>query len=172
MSYTRVFIHGLESTSQGTKGVFFRTRYPDMILDDFTGPLESRMNKLTDLLSHKDSLILVGSSYGGLMAAMFAARFPERVRKMILLAPALILPEFEPYRSHRLDMPVTLYHGMADDIISPAQVRIIAEECYRNLTYHLVDDDHTLMRVFTGIPWDDLLQSQRAEKPIKSLTSP
>ena len=158
MSCTRVFIHGLESTSQGTKGVYFRTRFPDMILEDFTGPLESRMDKLTAILSHKDSLILVGSSYGGLMAAMFAARFPERIHKMILLAPALSLPEFEPYRSHRLDMPVTLYHGKADDIVPPDPVRIIAEECFKNLTYRLVDDDHTLGRIFTGIPWDDLLQ--------------
>ncbi|MDQ5986535.1 MAG: hypothetical protein CSYNP_02265 [Syntrophus sp. SKADARSKE-3] len=159
MSCTRVFIHGLESTSQGHKGVYFRTHYPDMIIDDFTGPLESRMDKLTDILSHKDSLILVGSSYGGLMAAMFAARFPERVRKMILLAPALILPEFEPYQSQHLNMPVTLYHGKSDDIVPPTPVRIIAEECFRNLTYHLVDDDHSLMGVFTGIPWDDLLHS-------------
>ena len=32
MDVTRVFIHGLESSSRGTKGVFFRDRYPDMII--------------------------------------------------------------------------------------------------------------------------------------------
>ena len=36
MTATRVFIHGLESTSQGTKGVYFRERYPDMIINDYT----------------------------------------------------------------------------------------------------------------------------------------
>ena len=62
---TRVFIHGLESSSKGTKGVFFRERYPDMIIEDFHGTLEQRMDKLNSLLYKKSSLIMVGSSYGG-----------------------------------------------------------------------------------------------------------
>ncbi len=158
MQQTRVFIHGLESTSQGTKGVYFRKHYPDMVIEDFTGPLMARMNKLTALLEGKDELILVGSSYGGLMAAMFAARYPKRVKKMVLLAPALNLPDFDPYRQSRLQIPVTLYHGNADDIVPPDIVRIIAEEAFLCLTHHLVADDHSLNHVFEDFPWDDLLQ--------------
>jgi len=59
MNATRVFIHGLEGSSQGTKGVFFRKRYPDMIIEDFRGTLGQRMNKLNSLLSEKTSLIMV-----------------------------------------------------------------------------------------------------------------
>jgi pimeloyl-ACP methyl ester carboxylesterase len=159
MPQTQVFIHGLESTGWGTKGVFFRRRYPDMLIEDFAGPLEDRMRRLTALLAGREHLVLVGSSYGGLMAAIFACQHPERVRKLILLAPALNLAEFEPYRQQRLDIPVTLYHGKRDDVVPPADVRRIAGESFSHLTYHLVDDDHSLHQVFEGLPWDQLLQA-------------
>ena len=158
MTPARVFIHGLEGTSQGTKAVYLRRRYPDMIIDDFTGSIEERMEKLTTLLAGKEQLILVGSSYGGLMAAMFACRHPERVRKLVLLAPALNLPDFESYRQCRLDLPVTIYHGRFDEVISPDAVRTIALESFGNLTHQLVDDDHSLNHVLESLPWDGLLR--------------
>jgi pimeloyl-ACP methyl ester carboxylesterase len=69
MANQLVFIHGLESTAQGTKGQFFRQFFPQMIIEDYTGDFAARMSKLDGLLSGKNDLILVGSSYGGLMAA-------------------------------------------------------------------------------------------------------
>jgi pimeloyl-ACP methyl ester carboxylesterase len=89
MGATSVFIHGLDSSSRGTKGSFFRKRYPQMLMEDYTGPLEERMAKLKASLAGRDSLILVGSSYGGLMAALFALENEARVRRLVLLAPAL-----------------------------------------------------------------------------------
>ncbi|MGE5798798.1 MAG: alpha/beta fold hydrolase, partial [Syntrophaceae bacterium] len=108
---TRVFIHGLESSSQGVKGVFFRERYPDMIIEDFSGPLEERMEKLNRLLAGREDLILVGSSFGGLMAAIYACENEKRVKRLILLAPALHVPDFGRYRGTRVSIPVSLYHG-------------------------------------------------------------
>jgi len=157
MTYTRTFLHGLESTSRGTKGIYFRRRYPDMIIEDYTGPLEIRMEAMEAHLSGKDSLILVGSSYGGLMAALFACRHPERVRKIVLLAPALSLTEFDPYRTARLAIPVVLYHGRFDDVVDPDKVRDIAQTAFIRLDYHLIDDDHALSSRFPDLPWDDLL---------------
>ena len=58
----RVFIHGLESSSRGSKGSFFRARYPGMIVEDFPGPFEQRMDKLERLLEGRHPLVLVGSS--------------------------------------------------------------------------------------------------------------
>jgi len=155
----RAFIHGLESSGQGVKGQFFRERYPDMLIEDYEGPFDVRMAKLNRLLAGKDGLILVGSSYGGLMAAVFTGQNPHRVRKLILLAPALMLPEFNPYRSTRLTLPVELYHGRQDDIVPPVLTREIAEGVYENLAYHAVDDDHSLHAHFEGMPWDRLLES-------------
>jgi hypothetical protein len=60
MNPTKVFIHGLESSSQGAKGLFFKEKFPDMIIEDFSGPFEKRMDTLNHLLLKKKDLILVG----------------------------------------------------------------------------------------------------------------
>ena len=155
---TRVFIHGLESSSKGTKGVFFGERYPDMIIEDFHGTLEQRMDKLNSLLYKKSSLIMVGSSYGGLMAAIYAFNNQERVKKLILLAPALVYQEFEPYLKNRTDTAVIIYHGKGDDVVPLAPVHKIARKVFKNLTFNMVDDDHVLSRTFKSIDWDKLLE--------------
>jgi len=97
MKATGVYIHGLDTSSRGTKGVFFAEKYPEVLREDYFGPFEDRMAKLHRVLADRENLVLVGSSYGGLMAAVFALYHADRVRRIILLAPALTLPEFEPY---------------------------------------------------------------------------
>jgi pimeloyl-ACP methyl ester carboxylesterase len=158
MTPTRVFIHGLESTSQGAKGIYFRERFPEMIIEDYTGPLEARMEKLETILTGENNLILVGSSFGGLMAAIYACRYPEKIRRLILLAPAINLEEFIPYAGQALTMPVHLYHGRQDDVVPPGEVRTVAERIFNNLTYCLVEDDHSLHENFPGMPWEELLR--------------
>lgn len=161
MKTKRIFIHGLESTSRGAKGAFFRKNYPDMILEDYAGPLEQRMEKLTETLRHETGLILVGSSFGGLMAAIFACAHEQQVKRLILLAPALNLPEFEPCLKRRspLQIPVILRHGRHDDVVPPKAVQTIAAAIFSNLDYCLVEDDHSLHRTFDGMNWDDLLRA-------------
>jgi pimeloyl-ACP methyl ester carboxylesterase len=159
MKPTRVFIHGLESSGMGTKGVFFRNKYPDMIIEDFVGTFKDRMEKLNILLSGKTSLILVGSSYGGLMAAVYAFNNEKSLRKLILLAPALDIYEFEPYMGRQLLLPVVIYHGRDDDVVSPSSVQKIARTVFANIEYNLVDDDHSLHRTFSLMNWDDLLET-------------
>lgn len=158
MEYTLVFIHGLESTSQGTKGQYFRKLFPQMIIEDYTGDFETRMLKLDRILQGKDSLILVGSSYGGLMAARFALDNASRVRKLILLAPALNIEGFEDAVKRKLQIPVILYHGTKDDVVDPHLVKKIAEKTFTNLEHHFVDDDHPLTGIFPHLPWPKLLE--------------
>ncbi len=155
---TRVFIHGLDSSSRGAKGTFFRGRYPEMLMEDFSGPLEVRMAHLTESLAGKGNLILVGSSYGGLMAALFACRRETRVRRLILLAPALVHTDFSPWYAKPLQMPVILYHGRRDTVVPPGPTRQVAERLFRNLESHLVEDDHDLHRIFPTLEWDRFLE--------------
>ena len=157
MNVTKLFIHGLESSSQGTKSVFFKERYPNMIVEDFRGSLEERMKKLNRILLDKKDLVLVGSSFGGLMAAIYTCNNEDKVKKLILLAPAINLEEFKPYLNNRIDIPVIIYHGRNDDVVPVASVQIIARKVFTNITYNIVDDDHPLRETFKSFDWDELL---------------
>ena len=157
MANQLVFIHGLESTAQGTKGQFFRQLFPQMIIEDYTGDFATRMLKLKDLLAGIADLILVGSSYGGLMATQYAIENENRIKKMILLAPALNLPEFRFPAQTKLQMPVIIYHGTDDNIVDPYTVKKIALKYFSNLKHNFVDDDHSLHQTFPLINWKELL---------------
>ena len=157
MNVTRVFIHGLESSSQGTKGVYFGEMYPDMIIEDYPGTFEERMIKLNDILAGKKELILVGSSYGGLMAAVFTCKNKERIKKLILLAPALNLDEFKPYLNKKIQVPVIVYHGKNDDVVPFVPVQNIAKTVFENISYNIINDDHSLHKSFASLDWNALL---------------
>ena len=43
------------------------------------------------LILDEPQLILIGHSFGGFLAALYAAEFPERVKAMVLIAPANVL---------------------------------------------------------------------------------
>jgi len=153
----RIFIHGLESSNQGTKAVFFREKYPDMVLPTFEGPLTARMEKLNRILAGKTEIRIVGSSFGGLMATLFAMENPSRVMRMILLAPAINMVESAPGKKEKVDMPVSIYHGTEDTVIPLSEVRPMAEKLFTDLTFHTVQDDHYLHRTFKTLDWGTLL---------------
>jgi predicted esterase len=158
MANQLVFIHGLESTAQGAKGQFFRQYFPQMIIEDYTGVFDTRMSKLNGLLACIADLILVGSSYGGLMAAQYALENEDRVKKLILLAPALNLPELRPPAQTKLQIPVIIYHGTGDNVVDPYIVQTIAMKYFSNLEHNFVDDDHSLHKTFPLIDWKGILE--------------
>ena len=64
-------------------------------LRDMTSPQDftTWLDELFTALNLKDNINLVGLSYGGWLAAEYGLRFPERLHKIVLLAPAgTILP--------------------------------------------------------------------------------
>ena len=153
----KIFLHGLESSNKGTKSIFFRERYPDIIIPNFTGTLQLRMEKLNRVLSGKANIRVVGSSFGGLMATLFAMENESRVEKMTLLAPAINLLEHAPHENKRIFIPVSIYHGSADVVIPLAEVERVAKEVFSNLSFNVVEDDHFLHNTFKSIGWDSLL---------------
>lgn len=164
MTITRLFIHGLDGSSQGAKGTYFRERYPKMIVEDYYGEFDERMAKLNTLLADKDNLILVGSSYGGLMATVYACRNVNKMRKLILLAPALNFLPREICDGKNLDFPVYLYHGSDDVVVPPDPVREIAKGLFPRLTYCLTKDDHSLHESFFCQDWDTLLSCDQSQE--------
>lgn len=153
----KIFIHGLESSNQGTKSIFFRERYPDMIIPNFTGSLEKRMEKLNEILSERSDIRLVGSSFGGLMGSIFTMENESRVERLILLAPAINMMGFAEYGGKSISVPVYVYHGKDDEVIPLKDVEQVAKKTFQNLSFNSMDDDHSLHKTFKSIDWDRLL---------------
>jgi pimeloyl-ACP methyl ester carboxylesterase len=153
-----VFIHGLEGTSQGVKASLLRGLFPGTLTPDFTGSLDERMQSLYTILGDRVGWRLIGSSLGGLMAAIFTCQQPRQVDKLILLAPALILPDFAASLPEPVDVPTVIYHGSRDQLIPLAAVRPLAEAIFRNLSFQVVDDDHGLYHTVHTIDWQSLLE--------------
>lgn len=153
-----IFIHGLEGTSQGAKATLLRKLYPEMKIPDFTGSLEERMEQLHSVIKDTDHWTIVGSSLGGLMATLFAARQPNQVRRLVLLAPALIWPGFATSLRAPIKTPTTLYHGQRDALIPLEQIREIAYQVFSNLEFIVVDDDHGLYQTAQQLNWQEILE--------------
>ncbi len=154
---TSFFLHGLDSSSHGTKGSYFRSRFPRMLLPDFFGPLEERLQKLHRLAEDKKDLILIGSSFGGLMATIYAIEHPARVQQVILLAPALNFPDFAKYQGQSTVVPAIVYQGIHDTVTPLIPVQEAAKSIFGNLTFHEVDDDHLLRQTFPTVAWQEIL---------------
>ena len=152
-----IYLHGLESTSQSGKARQFAQLFPGMITHDFTGSFEERMQQLYPILGNQKEWTIIGSSYGGLMSAVFTCRHPEQVRKLVLLAPALMLTEFTSEHFAPVDVPTVLVHGLQDDIVPPHEVLKIARDVFTNLEYLAVEDGHRLHKAFDEFDWKEIL---------------
>lgn len=157
-----LFLHGLDTSGNGTKGTFFKNNFPEMIVADFHGSLDERLDQLERVCASsrvkREPLLLIGSSYGGLMATCFAIRHPERVVKLILLAPALNYPGLI-----KLEEPITaptyLLIGSRDEVTPPDIVIPEAKKLFTQLEVNLVDEDHLLHQSFPKLDWPKLLSS-------------
>ena len=153
----KIFLHGLESSSKGTKAVFLGDRYPEMKIPDFTGSLSERMQSLHDILAGQNNIILIGSSFGGLMATIFAMEYPDAVKRIVLLAPALNFPEFSNYNLQQIDIPTWMVIGRDDSVTPAEKVLPVARKIFTTLHYDEVKDDHMLARTFRKLDWKSLL---------------
>ena len=158
MTRNMIFLHGLESSGQTYKASVIRNSFPELIVPDFTGPLEERMKALYPILGDKKDWTIIGSSFGGLMGAIFTCEHPDRVRKQVLLAPALMLPEFASFLDREpVSVPTTIIHGTQDDVVPLEPVRKIATKVFSNLTYHIVNDNHRLHIATDILDWQSIL---------------
>ena len=153
------FLHGLDSSSKGTKGQWFAKHFQEMHLPDFQGDLTTRVNALETLCHGRSSLILVGSSFGGLMATCFAINHPNRCHSLVLLAPALNFSEFSPPQQ-KIATPVSLIIGSQDTVTPPDRVIPLAQKTFSQLQISVYDDDHMLHNTFEQLDWQQLLQQE------------
>ncbi|MCB0120052.1 MAG: alpha/beta hydrolase, partial [Anaerolineales bacterium] len=153
-----IYLHGLESNSQSGKARQFAEKFPGMVTPDFTGSFEERMAQLKPILGRKRNWTIIGSSFGGLMGTVFTSEHPKQVRKLILLAPALLkeafgsLLDLEP-----VSVPTIIIHGTEDETVPLEPVREIAEKLFNDLQFIVVNDGHRLQEAFKELDWEKIL---------------
>jgi len=161
-----IFVHGFESSGQGFKGKFLKSEFPDILTPDFKKSdenismyelLEYRMAELNAILNSKKSWVIIGSSFGGLMGAIFLLKNPHKVRQLILLAPFIVSRKLKPYMYKPVDVPVKVYHGKNDRIVPYKPARERAKHFFTNLEYNIVDDDHRLHSTVKSLNWQNFI---------------
>ena len=88
----RIYLHGFASGPASKKATYFRDRLPGLLVPDlaegnFEGLTISAQLRVVERLAEGEPADLIGSSMGGYVAALYAARHPE-VRRLVLMAPA------------------------------------------------------------------------------------
>ncbi len=151
-----LFLHGLDSSIRGTKGQWFREHFPAVRMHDYQGDLNQRLAQLREEVDGQENLILVGSSFGGLMATCFALQSPRQCRRLVLLAPALNFGAYHPPPSP-LNIPTLLVIGEQDTVCPPRLVLPQARATFSDLEVRVEKDDHMLHRVFPTLDWPRLL---------------
>src|SRR5215216_4969252 len=162
-----IYLHGSESDSNSRKARQFREWFPGMLTPEFKGSFEERMSQLYSILSDKTDWTLIGSSFGGLMGTVFTLDHPTQVRKLILLAPALML---EPLAS-RLDasagsvprlkpvsVPTIVIHGTLDTVVPLEPVREMVQKLFTDVKYYVMEDDHRLHKSVQELDWNSILE--------------
>jgi len=161
-----IFIHGLESSGEGFKGRLFQKQIPGILTPNFFQfdtkisiqlLLKKRMEQLKSILDKSGKWIIIGSSFGGLMGALYTLNHPSKVIKLIFLAPLLNTPFLNPLNFEKAKIPVIAYHGKNDQVIPFKQSYEIAKQLFTNLKYNLVEDDHFLHNTVQIIDWKKLL---------------
>ena len=155
-----ILIHGYESSGQGFKGQWLRRVFPEILTPNFVGDLDQRMESLVEILHPHTGWILIGSSFGGLMATLFTSRYPKHVLRLILLAPALVPPFYhESFHVHPIDIdiPTTIYHGRHDEVVLLEELRPNLS-LFQNLEFNVVEDDHRLHNTVETIQWVNLVE--------------
>jgi uncharacterized protein len=95
-----LYLHGFASSPQSSKATFLAQKFaergvgmlvPDLNQPDFSTLTVTRMLEQVDhaLASVQGPLVAVGSSLGGFVAVQAALRHPDRIARLVLLAPAL-----------------------------------------------------------------------------------
>ncbi len=95
MSHRILYLHGFASSPASKKAQFFlgkfgpaRLSIPDLVGEDFFGMTLTRQLEVIEREAGPGPVDLMGSSMGGYLAALFAAAHPDRVARVVLLAPA------------------------------------------------------------------------------------
>lgn len=149
-----MWIPNIEALSE-----YYRTYAVDNIYDfgrsiytrsiDSPDDLVNWLDELFSVLELGDNINLMGLSYGGWLTSQYALQFPNRLDKIVLLAPAATVLPFEPeflrrgiltILPHRY-FPRSTLHWLFEDLVNK-------DEAGRLLVEQVADDAFVAMRCF------------------------
>ncbi|TRW50372.1 alpha/beta hydrolase [Aliidiomarina halalkaliphila] len=137
------FFHGLESGPHGQKYHLLKAQYPEVTSPDFQGmDLNQRIAHAERITRDQHGLTVVGSSFGGLLAARLYSLYPERFKALVLLAPAVHTEEGDRVEQLPPASHIRVLHGLADDVVPHAKVDAFCQRF--GLEIISVDDEHRL----------------------------
>ncbi len=150
-----IWAHGLWGSPNGSKVTAIRESGIEVNSPDFNNmELDERVDILNELVS-KEEVVLAGSSYGGLACALVAQQQPKQVKGMLLLAPALHLPESPNDDPEKLiapnNFPISIIHSVTDEIVPVSASKDYIKRSGNNLRLIEVEDSHVLENSFTII---------------------
>lgn len=136
-----MFLHGLESGPHGSKYRALLSR-GEVEAPDFRDypTLEERIVVAEAATRGRTGLFLIGSSFGGLLATVMYQRYPDRISRYLLLAPALHQPAAQEVGT--VPGQAMIIHGVADDIVPISASRDFANRF--KVPLFEVDDGHRL----------------------------
>lgn len=143
-----LFAHGLEGSPHGRKPTTLSRAGFEVTAPDGSGLSLARRLEDLEVCSRTGTFLLVGSSYGGLAAAILAQRHPHRFHGLVLCAPALALqePPAPPPGSLRPPegIPTAILHGVHDDVVPIADSRRYRDRAPDRVRLWELDDGHRL----------------------------
>lgn len=158
-----LYLHGLESGPQAAKAVALRTAgftvtapaldtapaaklLSEGSTDEaaWTAALERPVAQASEALSQSRPDIVVGSSFGAaVLLRLLRERHDVHRLPVVMLAGAGV--RLTHYRALPPTVPAVLVHGLEDDVVPPADSRLLAEASPGALLVE-VHDDHRLSR--------------------------
>jgi len=148
------FLHGLDSSPQGTKAQLLKSEYPDCLIPSLPPDIHERVRVVEPAL--REPTLVIGSSLGGLTALMLAIAHPERIAALLLLAPAVGCRDeiiFSLDQKLMLEslyvpasIPTIIIAGIRDEVIPISSIRALVQRSPdpHRIQLHEVNDDHNL----------------------------
>lgn len=120
--------------------------YSDRVKTDYTPDFFAKqLKELTDALCPDEKFYLVGTSMGGSICATFVSKYSERVKKLILLAPAG-MDTFKP----PFYMKLCKIKGLGEIVFYSIAGKILLRKCASELYYGSKDEKDYYYRSFAS----------------------
>ena len=168
------YFHGLESSPSGFRAQYLKERYPEILIPKLPKDAEQRHQILTGLL--KPDAYIIGSSLGGLSALICAKHFPERIRGMVLLAPAVGFFEARYRTAENLNfvasltipetIPTTILAATEDEVIPMEAIEALVARSGKghHLRLHKLEDEHRMRRAATLLAMTNAVDAMLARE--------